>query len=45
MEIQKGKVLGAMEIVQKKVEEVDRRLTWIREQMQEQEIEEDLEEE
>ncbi|MGL4452060.1 MAG: hypothetical protein ACRDD2_00045 [Sarcina sp.] len=41
MEMEKGKVLGAMGIVQKKVEEVEHRLTWIREQMQEQGFEEE----
>ena len=41
MEMEKGKVLGAMGIVQKKVEEVEHRLSWIRDMMVEQGIEEE----
>ncbi|WP_297520460.1 hypothetical protein [uncultured Clostridium sp.] len=39
--MEKGIVLGAMEIVQRKVNKAEHRLNWIREQMQEQGIEEE----
>lgn len=41
MQMEKEKVIGAMVVVQKKVEEAEHRLSWIREQMLEQGMEEE----